>query len=235
MSWPSCTTGARSKGTPSTAWPAWPSRSRARSTCCGLSVGPGSLSRSRRGRCRPRSGPADGRADGDLLDRRDVESLAGLPQGLGGLPWVLHVRPEEAVRAGTIGGVPFVVGDVQLALSPTGARARVHPLVVRLLPRRGRRLAADGVGHHQGHAAPDLPDPHEAPRADRRHSRQAEAEEYPMTSTAMPPTVELCARLREGKPCLGRVYRGQPDEPYCRQCGATAAGVMYQLAEELAP
>jgi hypothetical protein len=46
---------------------------------------------------------------------------------------------------------------------------------------------------------------------------------------SLPATVELCARPREGQPCLGVVSRGQPDRPYCFRCGAQDAGVLYRL------
>jgi hypothetical protein len=49
--------------------------------------------------------------------------------------------------------------------------------------------------------------------------------------THLPDSVELCARLREGHPCLGVVYRPQPDVAICGRCGDRAGGAMYRREE----
>ena len=47
----------------------------------------------------------------------------------------------------------------------------------------------------------------------------------------LPATVELCIRNRDGHPCLGVIYRPQPDVIYCPKCGGTDAGVIYVRQE----
>jgi hypothetical protein len=50
---------------------------------------------------------------------------------------------------------------------------------------------------------------------------------------AMPATVELCQRLRDGSRCLGHVYRsGEPEQAYCFSCGGKEDGVVYVKSPE---
>jgi hypothetical protein len=51
-----------------------------------------------------------------------------------------------------------------------------------------------------------------------------------MASTVLPPTIELCTRPRDGHPCLGRIYRPQPDVIYCPDCGGKEGGATYTLS-----
>ena len=44
---------------------------------------------------------------------------------------------------------------------------------------------------------------------------------------ALPATIEVCARLRDGLPCGGVIWRAKPDLPYCQKCGGTEPGVVY--------
>jgi len=47
----------------------------------------------------------------------------------------------------------------------------------------------------------------------------------------LPATIELCARIRDGYPCLGRVHRsGVPEIVSCMACGSRATGVVYTLS-----
>lgn len=46
---------------------------------------------------------------------------------------------------------------------------------------------------------------------------------YGFFGTELPLTVELCGRIVDnGFPCLGVLYRPQPDQLYCYECGAAA-------------
>lgn len=48
----------------------------------------------------------------------------------------------------------------------------------------------------------------------------------------LPATIELCARLRDGRPCLGRISRsGSPEIVHCTACGQRGDGIIYLLAE----
>jgi len=43
-----------------------------------------------------------------------------------------------------------------------------------------------------------------------------------------PETVELCVRNQDGFPCLGVIYRLEPDgRIYCPRCGGNAPGAIY--------
>lgn len=48
--------------------------------------------------------------------------------------------------------------------------------------------------------------------------------------TIMPFTLEICQRIRFGHPCMGRIYRPQPDVIYCPSCGGNEPGVVYTRA-----
>jgi hypothetical protein len=52
-----------------------------------------------------------------------------------------------------------------------------------------------------------------------------------MSVPQLPDFVELCARLRDGWPCLGMVYRPQPNVAICGRCGDRAGGAMYRREE----
>ena len=55
----------------------------------------------------------------------------------------------------------------------------------------------------------------------------------PAAATVLPATVELCANLRDGVPCLAPLYR--PDgRPWCYRCGAREPGVIYRRDESAA-
>ncbi len=41
---------------------------------------------------------------------------------------------------------------------------------------------------------------------------------------SIPPTVEICTRLRYGLPCMGRIFRPQPDVAHCMACGGDQRG-----------
>lgn len=50
----------------------------------------------------------------------------------------------------------------------------------------------------------------------------------------LPATVELCMRIRDGYPCLGRIHRsGVPEVLVCTACGRREPGAVYQLAPGL--
>jgi len=50
----------------------------------------------------------------------------------------------------------------------------------------------------------------------------------------MPATIEVCQRIRDGYPCLGRVHRsGVPEIVSCQACGSRNDGVVYHLGEGL--
>lgn len=47
-------------------------------------------------------------------------------------------------------------------------------------------------------------------------------------ATELPATIELCQRIRDGLPCLGRVHRsGVPEIACCTACGKRDAGAIY--------
>jgi hypothetical protein len=49
---------------------------------------------------------------------------------------------------------------------------------------------------------------------------------------ALPPTIELCARIRDGHICLGRIHRsGTPRVVTCMACGSRDGGVVYQVVD----
>lgn len=49
-------------------------------------------------------------------------------------------------------------------------------------------------------------------------------------NAVLPATIELCSRIRDGRPCLGRIHRsGDPEVTVCTACGKRAAGAIYQL------
>ncbi len=51
-------------------------------------------------------------------------------------------------------------------------------------------------------------------------------------STPRPDSVELCAKVRDNHPCLGRIHRPFPDRPKCWACGGSEAGVVYVRGDE---
>jgi hypothetical protein len=54
-----------------------------------------------------------------------------------------------------------------------------------------------------------------------------------MERSTLPVTVELCARDRDGFPCLGVIHRLAPnDRVYCTRCGGTRPGVLYRRAAD---
>lgn len=53
-----------------------------------------------------------------------------------------------------------------------------------------------------------------------------------MSPDQLPVTVELCTRIRDGHPCLGRISRtGVPEIVRCESCGRREAGVVYTCQE----
>jgi hypothetical protein len=53
-------------------------------------------------------------------------------------------------------------------------------------------------------------------------------------AASLPATIELCARLRDGLPCLGRVHRsGVPEVVVCTLCGKRDNGVIYVRIDPL--
>lgn len=51
-----------------------------------------------------------------------------------------------------------------------------------------------------------------------------------MSGPTLPPTIELCQRIRDGLPCLGRIHRsGVPEITRCTACGKRDAGAIYKL------
>jgi hypothetical protein len=46
----------------------------------------------------------------------------------------------------------------------------------------------------------------------------------------MPTTLEMCQRLRDGYPCLGRIFRPQDGVIYCPSCGGKDGGATYTLS-----
>lgn len=53
----------------------------------------------------------------------------------------------------------------------------------------------------------------------------------PPTADKLPDQVEICARVRDGNPCLGVMYRPNGGTPWCYRCSSTAPGVMYVRQE----
>ena len=50
----------------------------------------------------------------------------------------------------------------------------------------------------------------------------------------MPATLEICARIRNGRPCLGLVHRsGVPEIVTCTACGTREAGQRYAHVPQL--
>jgi len=48
----------------------------------------------------------------------------------------------------------------------------------------------------------------------------------------LPERLEVCARDRDGTPCLGVLYRPTPDLVYRVKCGGQQPGVRYVLEEK---
>lgn len=46
-------------------------------------------------------------------------------------------------------------------------------------------------------------------------------------ASELPARLEICARDRDGTPCLGVLYRPTPETVYCYRCGGTEPGVVY--------